>query len=108
MAIVQSVDFHAFKQAFEDFNRKDQFSPVALRALFDYLEDLSDDTGKPVELDVIGLCCEFYEMSYTDAAANYRIDVSEDEGIRDAVLDYIGSESTIIGYNDDTIVFVAF
>jgi hypothetical protein len=41
--------------------RGDQFSYEGLIALFDYLEMLEDDIGEPIELDVIGLCCDYSE-----------------------------------------------
>lgn len=111
MAIVQTVNFHAFRSAFYDMGRKDQYSPEALEMIFDYLEEYSDSTGEPVELDVIGICCEMSEMTYTEAAEAYNIDVSDcedDEELREAILDHIGYHSTVVGYNDDVIVFVAF
>lgn len=50
-----------FIRAFEDYGRGDQFSREALFALFGYLEELEEDTGEDMELDVIGLCCDFTE-----------------------------------------------
>lgn len=111
MAIVQTVDYRDFRAAFEAYGRKDQYSPEALRMIFDYLEEYSDSTGEPVELDVIGICCEISEMTYTEAADAYRIEVSDcedDEELKEAVVDHIGYHSSVVGYNDDIIVFVAF
>ena len=31
--------------------------------MFEYLEELAEDLGSPIELDVIGLCSEFSEYS---------------------------------------------
>lgn len=61
MTIVQTVNLHQFRQAFVDMGRKDQFSYTGLELLFDYLENLSDDIGETIELDVIGLCCDYSE-----------------------------------------------
>lgn len=41
--------------------RKDQFSYAGRCALYDYLESLAEDTGEPIELDVIAICCDYSE-----------------------------------------------
>ena len=46
--------------------RPDNFSPEGLRRLFDYLNDLSDDLGEDIELDVIAICCEYSEYSFNE------------------------------------------
>ena len=63
MAIVQTIDLYQFREAFRAYNRMDNFSYEGLEVLFDYLDNLSDDIGEPIELDVIALCCEYYESS---------------------------------------------
>ena len=47
-----------FRQSAE---RKEQFSYEALEQLFQYYDDLSEDTGEPIEFDMIGVCCEWSE-----------------------------------------------
>tara|TARA_R110000772_G_scaffold171124_1_gene283124 strand:- start:45 stop:347 length:303 start_codon:yes stop_codon:yes gene_type:complete len=70
--IIQTTDVHDFRQAFIDYNRGDQFTPSALTALFEWLEEFAEDTGTPYELDVIALCCEFTEYSdLAEIQANY-------------------------------------
>jgi len=59
--IVNTIDQNDFRQAFINYGRGDQFSYEGLNALFDYLEELSEDIGESIELDVIALCCEFSE-----------------------------------------------
>ena len=56
----QSINFYAFRDAFQAM-RPDTFSYEGLRALFEYLEALEDDTGEEIELDVIAICCDFTE-----------------------------------------------
>ena len=59
--MLQAINFTDFTDAFNAHGRRDQFTYAGLRALFDYLECLEDDTGEPIELDVIALCCDFTE-----------------------------------------------
>ena len=59
--MIKKVYYDDFVDAFEAYGRSDNFSRSGLRALFDYLEQLENDTGEQIELDVIGLCCDFTE-----------------------------------------------
>ena len=67
-----TVDSSMFVDAFLRMGRENPFSSEALEALFNYLEEYEQDTGDDLELDVIGLCCDFteYENAIT-AAADY-------------------------------------
>ena len=60
--MITTVRWYDFKDAFDDI-RPDNFSYEGLEALFDYLQMLEDDIGKPIELDVIGLCCDYSEYA---------------------------------------------
>ena len=66
----QNVTFSHFCDAFRDMGRGEQFTYAGKRALFDYLESLSEDMGEEIELDVIALCCEYSE--YTSALEAYK------------------------------------
>jgi len=61
--LVKKVYFNDFLEEFKKFERDEQFSYEGKRALFDYLNDLSEDIGEPIELDIIGICCDFTEYS---------------------------------------------
>ena len=61
-----------FADAFRRMGRENQFSREALEALFEYIENYEEDTGSRVELDVVGLCCEFTEYTTAvEAASDY-------------------------------------
>lgn len=112
MAIVQNVDLHAFREAFRVAGRQDQFSWEALEALFDYLEQYSEDVGEPFELDVIAICCEWCESHWSDIAKDCRIDLTdcEDDDERiEAVRDYLNDNTMMIElYGGETFVYMAF
>lgn len=93
--IYQQVNFEDFRDAFRNYNRLDNFSYEGARVLFDYLDQLSDDTGKNYELDVIGLCCEFTEMSEDEVRAYYPIDPDDD------VEDYLQDNTIVCGVFED-------
>ena len=59
--MITTINEYDFIDAFKKMGRKGNFSNNGLVALYEYLEMLEDDTGQPIELDVIALCCEFTE-----------------------------------------------
>jgi len=67
----QTIDAHAFREAFRMYGRHEQFCDDGLLALFEYLTDLESDTGDEMELDVIGICCDYQRFEtvseYNDA-----------------------------------------
>ena len=59
----QTINIFQFRDAFlKSDTYKDNFSYEGLRVLFEYFEELEEDTGQEMELDVVAICCEFQEM----------------------------------------------
>lgn len=111
MAIVQTLNVYQFRDAFRAAGRNDQFSYKGLECLFDYLEEYSEDTGEPFELDVIALCCDFYEEDAEYIAKNYSIDIEgmDDEEIVEAVREYLEENTIIVGEpSEGVFVYQAF
>ena len=44
-------------------HRPDHFSYDGLIALWEYFEEYEEDTGEEIDLDVIAICCEYYEYN---------------------------------------------
>lgn len=57
--IYKQVSESDFIKEFQNMGRGEQFTYDGLVALYEYLENYSEETGAPVELDVIALCCEY-------------------------------------------------
>ena len=94
--IYQTIDNASqFRDQFKQCGRADQFSYEALGLLFDYL----NDCGSDVELDVVGICCEFSEDTPEAIADSYSIDTEGmDEGeVVDAVMAYLDNHSVTVG-----------
>ena len=113
MAIVQSINnVYQFREAFRLAGRMDQFSYEGLEVLFDYLENLSEDTGESIELDVVALCCEYYESTIQEIIDNYKIDVSDADGdeetIAEIVKDYISDNTAYVGETEGGLIYAAF
>ena len=105
-----TVNRYDFKRAFADAGRKDQFSYDGLKALFEYLEQLEQDTGEELELDVIALCCDYSEDTPEAIAANYSIDIEgmDEDEIVDAVREYLMDNGAYCGEFPGGFVYSAF
>lgn len=111
MAIVLNVSETMFLETFRSMGRQEQFSYDAMRALYAYLEDMSDDIGQDVELDVVALCCEYTQESFDDVADNYSIDTSyavdEDDRI-ELILQHLDENTSVIWHDGETVLFQVF
>lgn len=111
MAIAQTINLYQFREAFRAFGRNDQFSYKGLECLFDYLEQYSEDMGEPFELDVVALCCDFYEDTAEAIANDYSIGIEgmDEDEIVDAVREYLEDNTIIVGkHSDNVFVYQAF
>ena len=65
--MIQTVTEHDFVSAFLDWDTyKDCFSYEGLKSLFEYFENLIEETGKQIELDVVAISCEYEEFDDVD------------------------------------------
>lgn len=106
-----SVNFSDFCDAFRDMDRNDNFSYAGKRALFNYLEQYEEDTGCAVELDVIALCCEYYEQDLDGIINDYSIDVTDaedDDEKADIVEEYLQNNTCLVARLGTDFVYAAF
>ena len=111
-----NVNSDMFADAFRRMGRENQFSREALEALFNYLEDYEQDTGEDLELDVIGLCCDFTEYENAiGAAADYGFtseleadDYEDAESYEDAkeeeALEWLQDRTEVISFDGGLII----
>lgn len=99
-----------FKDQFRLNGRKDQFSSNGLTALYNYLEEVFDEsTEYEYDLDVIGLCCEFTEYDNAlDAGLNYNgllnvESLTEEEKERNA-LEFLRDNTLVITFEGGIII----
>ena len=88
-----------FRDQFYAMNRQDQFSFEALGLLYDYIEEISPDSG----LDVIALCCEYAEDTEEAIAKAYGLHEDED------VTAYLSEHTSVVGVTSTgSIVYANF
>lgn len=76
-----NVDKSDFFRAFDAMGRGSSFTPPALEALFEYYEELEENMGSPIELDVVAICCEWSEEELEDVLKSY--DCEDIDELRD-------------------------
>tara|TARA_R110000803_G_scaffold179460_1_gene241880 strand:- start:1200 stop:1574 length:375 start_codon:yes stop_codon:yes gene_type:complete len=122
----QTINQTQFINAFQSWDTyKDNFSYDALELLYEYFEDYYSDTGVEMELDVVGICCDYSEMDKAELLQSYNesliafltaglvtweeyASLPEDE--QDALIDdFLCSKTSFIGYTDNhNFVFADF
>jgi hypothetical protein len=99
----QTIGLLQFTDAFMSIRPKN-FTYEGLEILFNGLEEFEEETGEEMELDVIAICCDFYEMEYKDIFNTYAISTESeeptDEEIEKAVTDYLEQNTWVLGKTD--------
>lgn len=83
----QTINFTNFVDAFRAYNRMDNFSYDGLKSIFEMLEEYEEDTAQEIELDVIGICCEFCESTPEQLRQDYLIPNDEE------IVDYLDNNA---------------
>lgn len=102
-----TLDTSEFSNLFDQYNRGDNFSIAARKALFDYYEDLSGDIGESIDIDVIAICCEWAEYTLDELVQEYGYMVDDLEHFGEIVelleqnttvleVEHYGKESTYL------------
>jgi len=88
--------------------RPDNFSYDALELIYNYLEELDEN----MELDVIAICCDLSESDYGDVFNTYPIECDSEEPteeeVKDAVMEYLYDNTSVIGQTEKTVIFAQF
>ena len=104
-----TIDSHGFRNAFERCGRQNQFSHCGKLALFEHLESIEQDTGSEIELDVVGLCCDFSEFDTALEAAKDCTDFTIDEDLNEEeqekeALQFLSDSTTVITFDGGVII----
>lgn len=78
-------------------NYSKNFSYEGLMALYDYFSEYEEDTGEEIELDVIGICCDFSEYEGLE-------EVNKNYDNKFYCLEDLKNETLVIEFDDGLIV----
>lgn len=92
--IYQEIGKSDFRDLFQYAGRGNQFSYAGLGALYDWLEGLGDD----IEVDVVGLCCEFCEDGLEAVLEGYGLESLEE----------LQDKTMVLTVDEDTVLYQVF
>ena len=98
----KTINYYDFRTEFRAFGREEQFTRQGLKALFDYLEELGDDCGEEIELDVIALCCEFVEY---DSLEDFHNEYDKNDY---PTLEVLRDHTQVIEIDNESFIIAAF
>lgn len=100
----RTITEYQFIEAFRHAGRETQFTVPARRALFEYLEEFEDSTGTELELDPVGICCEFSE--YPTA-----LDAAQAFGFKDGIdskdespIEWLQNRTQVVEFNGGVVI----
>jgi len=104
----QTIGLSDFRDAFIHAGRKENFSYEALELLFNMCEEIDEN----MELDVIALCCEYYENDLETVISEYRltddVDGMDEDEKMDFVREYLNENTFLVGETSSGFVYQAF
>ena len=98
----KTINYYDFRTEFRAFGREEQVTREGLKALFDYLEELGEDCGEEIELDVIALCCEFVEY---DSLEDFHNEYDKDDY---PTLEVLRDHTQVIEIDNESFIIAAF
>ena len=103
----QTINESQFRDAFQAI-RPNNFSYAGLGELYEALEQLQDDTGEEMELDVIALCCDFSEYDLEELQTEYGDYEGEQWEDIDQASEWLNDRTCVIPVDSDRVIVQAF
>ena len=83
----KTINVYDFRDAFVGSQYKNKYSYNGLGALFDYLEEMEESDGVEMELDVVGIACDWTEYeSIEEFNHDYNKEYSSMNQIDDTII----------------------
>lgn len=101
------INLYEFRQAFKSL-RPTNFSYDGLKVLFDHLEELEEELGQSIELDVVAFCCDYQESCLEEINEEYSHLIDEPFADLDDAMMWLAEQTIVCGSTDDSIVFASF
>ena len=120
MALKITANADLVVQLAVDYGRLDNFGYKGWRLLAEAMEQLSDDIGEDIEVDIVGWCCEYSHAISADAAfeelqhySDWGIDQPEwdemdDDERLEAVKEFLKERSYAMVLESDCIIWASF
>lgn len=104
----QTVTEYHFIDSFRAFGRESQFSVPARRALFEHFEIIEQYQDEEIELDPVGICCEWSEHSSArEAAEEYGFEPEEDDdddAREKSALEWLQGQTQVVEFDGGIVI----
>lgn len=116
MAITRTLNRYQIIDIANQYGRLDNFGYKGWQKLFDYLEELSEDTREDMEVDIIAWCCDYtmfespqevFDAYDTDIDNGDWQEMDEEEKL-EAVESYLQENTSVVCCEEDCIIFAKF
>lgn len=118
MALIETINASDLYHMACRMGRGDNFGYAGWNAIGDYLEQLSDDLGEDLEVDIVGICCEYSQADGIDDVWEQVVkfgDIDDDEWEEmddeeklEAVQDYLQENTTVVVCEENLIIWQVF
>lgn len=118
MALIEKLSSSDLYHMACRMGRGEQFGYKGWQALGDYLEQLSEDIGEDIEVDIVGICCDYSSVDsaedwweeygeYSDIYSEEWEEMDEDEKLQ-AIEDYLNDRTSVVVCEDGLIIWQTF
>lgn len=115
MAITQTVNVYDIIDLVNKYGRMDNFGYHGWKKLFEYMENLSDDMGEDMELDIVAWCCEYTMLesaqevfdAYEQINPGGWEDMNDEEKL-EVIEAFLQENTQVVCCEDDCIIFGCF
>ena len=112
MLVTTINNAYQLERLFREYGRENHFSYGGFDALYNHLDEFSNEIGEPFEVDVIGLCCDFTEYSgWEELYNNYSYSYNNkkegwEDTDRESFMEWVNERTTVIevtNYKNDIV-----
>ena len=118
MALIKKFDSSDLYDLAVIWGRADSFGCDGWNAIGEHLEQLSEDIGKDIEIDIVAICCD-YDIAesaedwweehgpYSNIDPEEWEEMAEDEKLQ-AIEDYLNDRTSVVVCEDGLIIWQVF
>ena len=92
--MITTITQSQFCLAFAQSSYKDNFSRDGLKALFDHIEQIEQDTGDSIEFDICAIACDYCEFESFEALQQNYPQIESFEDLHDHTIVVCGDEDS--------------
>ena len=121
MALIEKISSSDLYQIACRMNRGQQFGHNGWEAIGEYLEQMSEETGQDVEIDIVAICCKYSmaesaEEAFMEFSYKHGIDLPtmeewedmDDDEKLETIEEFLQKKTSVVICEDDLIIWQAF